>query len=204
MSKRCPPGVLCIENITVIFLICILGLVGLYMYHTKSRQSQQSSTQPIIIQEKVVDRGFFPKFNKGFSNHPGNILLNPFVAPLKNNTFFPPDSSDPRGIPINIRTRGYDTNYSQTGLLTRVNGKETMLPLMGRALHTNRNKWQYYTMSDKNNSIKLPVSRSGKSCTNEYGCDELFNGDTVYVEGYNDAFKVTIYENNQPRYIPFI
>ena len=83
MSKRCPPGVLCIENMTVIFLICILGLVGLYMYHTKSRQRQQSSTQPIIIQEKVVDRGFFPKFNKGFSNHPGNILLNPFVAPLK-------------------------------------------------------------------------------------------------------------------------
>ena len=181
MSKRCPPGVLCIENMTIIFLICILGLVGLYMYHTKSRQPQQNSTQPIIIQEKVVDRGFFPKFNKGFSNHPGNILLNPFVAPLKNNTFFPPDSGDPRGVPINIRTRGYDTNYSQTGLLTRVNGKETMLPLMGRALHTNRNKWQYYTMSDKNNSIKLPVSRSGKSCTNEYGCDEISNVDTVYV-----------------------
>ena len=203
MSKRCPPGVLCIENMTIIFLICILGLVGLYMYHTKSRQPQQNSTQPIINQEKVVDRGFFPKFNKGFSNHPGNILLNPFVAPLKNNTFFPPDSGDPRGVPINIRTRGYDTNYSQTGLLTRVNGKETMLPLMGRALHTNRNKWQYYTMSDKNNSIKLPVSRSGKSCTNEYGCDELFNGDTVYVEGYNDAFKVTMYDNAVMRYIPY-
>ena len=38
----------------------------------------------------------------------------------------------------------------------------------------------------------------------EYGCDELMSGDTVYVEGYNDAFKVTIYENSQPRYIPFL
>ena len=52
MSNRCPPGVLCIENMTVIFLICILGLVGLYMYHTKSRQ-QQAPNQPIIIQDRI-------------------------------------------------------------------------------------------------------------------------------------------------------
>ena len=29
-------------------------------------------------------------------------------------------------------------------------------------------------------------------------------GDTVYVEGYNDAFNVTIYENSQLRYIPIL
>ena len=39
--------------------------------------------------------------------------------------------------------------------------------------------------------IKLPVVNRGKSCTGEYGCDNLQNGDTVYVEGYNDAFKAT-------------
>ena len=36
----------------------------------------------------------------------------------------------------------------------------------------------------------------GKSCTNEYGCDELSNGDKIYVEGYNNVFNVTIYENS--------
>ena len=51
-------------------------------------------------------------------------------------------------------------------------------------------------MSDQNNSIKLPISNNGKSCTSEYGCDNLYNGDNVYVEGYNDAFKVTMYDNN--------
>ena len=25
---------------------------------------------------------------------------------------------------------------------------------------------------------------------NEYGVDELFNGDTVYVQGYNDTLKL--------------
>ena len=32
----------------------------------------------------------------------------------------------------------------------------------------------------------------------------LYFAQRADVEGYNDAFKVTIYENNQPRYIPFI
>ena len=75
---------------------------------------------------------------------------------------------------------------------------------MGRPLYTNRNKWQYYTMSDKNNSVKLPVSKNGRSATQEYGVDELYNGDTVFAEGYNDAFRVTMYDNDIMRYIPFI
>ena len=69
---------------------------------------------------------------------------------------------------------------------------------------TNRNKWQYYTISNNNNLVKLPVVNKGRSCTNEYGCDELYNGDTIYVQGYNDAFKATIYENNSLKYIPYI
>jgi hypothetical protein len=202
MAKVCPPGVFCIENMTIIYLISILLIVGLYVYYT---QSNKNAANPIIIKEQIVQQpDFFPKFRSGYNNHPGNVLLNPFVAPLKNNSYFPPDIGDPRGVPINIKTRGFDSNYRQVGILTRLSGEEAILPLMGRPLHTNRNKWQYYTMSDKNTSVKLPVSRNGRSCTNEYGCDELFNADTIYVEGYNDAFKVTIYENSEPRYIPFI
>jgi hypothetical protein len=75
---------------------------------------------------------------------------------------------------------------------------------MGRPVLTNRDKWQYYTMSDQNNSVKLPVSRNGRSCTNEYGCDRLFNGDTVYIEGLNEAYRVTMYDNDTIRYLPAI
>ena len=130
--------------------------------------------------------------------------MNPFAPPLKNSNYFPGNSGDPRGVPINISTRGLDSAYSQMGILTRLNGEETILPIMGRPLFSNRSKWQYYTMSDKSNSIKLPMSHNGRSCTNEYGCNELMSGDTVYVEGYKDAFKATIYENSQPRYIPYL
>jgi hypothetical protein len=79
-----------------------------------------------------------------------------------------------------------------------------ILPLMGRRVMSGRDKWQYYTMSNTGNlNTKLPVSVNGRSCTGEYGCDSIMNGDTIYVEGYNDTFKATIYENNLFNYIPF-
>ena len=75
---------------------------------------------------------------------------------------------------------------------------------MGKPLITNRDKWNYYTMTDKNHMIKLPITHKGRSCINEYGCDSMYNGDSVYVEGYEDAFKVTIYDNNVTKYIPYL
>ncbi len=215
MTRRCPPGVLCIENMTILYVIVTITMVGIYFYYNRSRSTTVLSTlseNNNIIHQKlpatvVLNSGntqeYYPKKNAIYSNLPGDVLLNPYEAPLKAATGFA-SSSNRGGIPINIRTRGFDTNYSQLGILTRNDGSETILPLMGRPLHTNRNKWQYYTMSDKNNSVKLPVSKNGRSATQEYGVDELFNSDSVYVEGYNDAFKVTIYDTNQPQYIPFI
>ena len=130
--------------------------------------------------------------------------MNPYVPPMRDGRYFPGDSGDVRGVPINIRTQGFNASFRQVGILTSTSGKETILPLIGKPLITNRDKWQFYTMSDKNNSIKLPVTSKGKSCTNEYGCDDLYNGDTVYVQGYNDVFKVTIYDNSIHEYIPFV
>jgi hypothetical protein len=66
-----------------------------------------------------------------------------------------------------------------------------------------RSKMQYYTISNTGNmNTKLPISVNGKSCTGEYGCDEISNGDVVYVEGYKDTFQATIYENGLFSYIP--
>ena len=116
----------------------------------------------------------------------------------------------PRAVPINVSTNigavSPDTNYRQVGILTPINGskKNSILPLMGRPVFVNRNKWQYYTISDQHNNVKIPISRKGKSCTNEYGCDYIYNGDTVYAEGYNEVFKATVYDNDTMRYLPFL
>jgi len=120
-----------------------------------------------------------------------------------------------------------DTNYRQIGIMTRAKGsslrnqrrkkngdcndnndytnnnnesKEVILPLMGRPVLTTRDKWQYYTMTK--NNIKLPIIRNGKNASNEYGVDEIFDRDVVRVEGYEEEFKATIYENSVIRYLP--
>ena len=213
MGRRCPPGVLCIENATILFFICILLILALYYYYNKSLQSGQSGqsgqAQAGQAQAEQAQAGQAQAGQAQAQNYnvefvqSKDIFTNPYMPPLKHNFFMPPTTGDPRGIPINIPTQGFTPEYKQLGLLTRINGKETVLSLMGRPLYTNRQKWQYYTMREYNN-IKLPISKNGRSCTSEYGCDELFNGDTVYVEGYKDAFKVTLYEIETPRYIPYL
>lgn len=201
MARKCPPGVICIENMTIIFLIIVVVLFGIVYFNFINTKSSQKNVFVMNTERNSLQ----PKMSSVFSTNMSNTLMNPFLPPLKKSHYL--SSSDPRGIPINISTRGVDMDYKQVGILTRTVQKqndETILPVMGRPLYTNRSKWQYYTMNDKNNAIKLPMSHNGRSCTNEYGCDELLSGDTVYVEGYNDSFKVTIYENSQPRYIPFV
>ena len=79
-----------------------------------------------------------------------------------------------------------------------------ILPLIGRPLITNRNRWNFYSMSDSNNMLKLPIKSQGRNCSSDSGCNDLYTGDIVKVEGYNDDFKVTTYENDVPRYIPLI
>ena len=202
MAKICPPGFICIENMTIIFLILVLILAVVVYYYIINKEP--STNKEVVVIKENNNSSFFPKMTSIFSMDTRNTLMNPFAPPLKDGHFHPRNMGDPRGIPININTRGFDSNYNQVGILTRLSGDETILPVMGRPLYSNRSKWQYYTMSDKSNAIKLPMSKNGRSCTSEYGCDELMNGDTVYVEGYKDAFKVTIYENSSPQYIPYL
>jgi hypothetical protein len=136
-------------------------------------------------------------------------MNDPYAPPLKNDAlFYPTGMIDIRGqprVPINVETRGLNTSYQQVGILTRANGSsgDLILPLMGRRNMAGRDKWQFYTMSNTGNlNTKLPISLNGRSCTNEYGCDDINNGDLVYVEGYSDTFRVTKYENNLFQYIP--
>ena len=200
MAKRCPPGVICIENITIIIFLLFIGCVILFF----NLYNQQPHETVVIKENNILPRkGLFPRPSFSFSNISSDVLMNPYQAPLKDERIFP--VNEVGGIPINIPTQSVETTYRQLGILTRLNGESDMiLPLMGKPLFTNRDKWNYYTMTDKNNMIKLPITYKGKSCTNEYGCDKLYNGDTVYVEGYNDAFKITVYENDVMRYIPYL
>lgn len=235
MAKRCPNGVICIENVTLFFILITI-FVGLFLaiyivsiYYNKQPHMNNTNaidTKSSNMQSESIDIQHNSKLfkpNTYYSNEENDIFLNPHSPPLKENRFFPNINHSPpfhmphrnryehgiqtniiRGIPLNMSTSQYDFSYKQVGLLTRSDGSEKILPVFGRPLHTNRNKWQYYTMSDNNTVVKLPISKNGRSCTGDFGCDEIFNGDNVYVEGYKDSFDVTVYENNRPQYIPYL
>ena len=206
MPKKCPPGVICIENVTILAIFIILAVLLLFINSRFNNGSKNN--ERIIIKEKNTDTNslfsILPKMPFSYSNIPNDVLMNPYQPPLKDDRIFRTDMSDPRGIPINIPTRTVDSVYRQVGILTRSGGPEMILPLMGKPLYSSRDKWNYYTMSNENNMVKLPITYKNKSCTNEYGCDSLYNGDMVYVEGYNDTFKVTVYDNQVMKYIPYL
>lgn len=209
-GKRCPPGVFCIENVSLTLMIIVA--VALLIYFLKPIQASSSNQMHMQHQMQHMQMQHAPgqqmhpsmfqaRANYGVSNAQGDVLLNPYVPPMRDDRA----TLDIRGpvVPINVSTQGVaNAEYRQVGILTRISGPETILPLMGRPLFRNRDKWQFYTISEKSNFIKLPISVKGRSCTNEYGCDNVYSGDTVYVEGYNDAFKVTAYENSVMQYLP--
>lgn len=220
--KKCPPGVICVENVTLMFIFVAIGFIAIYLW-VSSMQRQSSSINsnimrdqragtdtipPVTLQRNFYDGGGDIRLrpNVAYTNEPKDVLLNPYVPPMRDERYL---IAEPRrGIPINQSTSidAVDTDYRQLGLLTPTSGDTDgkMLPLMGRPLFVSRDKWQYYTMSEQRNSIKLPISRNGKSATTEYGVDKLYSGDVVYVEGYNQPFKITSYDNDVIKYIPFI
>jgi hypothetical protein len=213
--KKCPPGVICVENVTLFLLFIILFILGFFIYSNTKQNITINDRDNITINDKRDSAGaaswfggFLPSWP--YTNLPKDVLLNPYAAPYKDERYFVPELTyrPPNTVPINVSTNigAVDTTYRQMGIITPLNGasKDNILPLMGRPLFTNRDKWQYYTISNQHNNVKLPISFKGRSALNDYGVDQIFSGDTVYVEGYNDAFKTTVYENDTIKYLPFV
>ena len=225
----------------VSMVVVVFGLLGiiLYLIYLNMGNGTGTGSQPSKFQSTSILSSYPPVYLSTVStrNDPFN---DPYSPPLKSDgMYFPPDSADVRGIPIlapttcntgacggavgnlgggglpiNMKTRGYNQDYSQIGILTRERNNRTddtslrdnmILPLMGRRVMNGRDAYQYYTMSNTGAvNTKLPVKVRGKNCISEYGCNELMNGDTVMVEGYNESFRATIYENGSFGYIPFL
>ena len=208
MASRCPPGVFCIENATLLAALIILGLVGTLVYTRRapSSLSGKPTARPsprdqgsIDITQIQLEPSVRQYPGCAVSAQPENVFLNPYSAPLRNGS----PGCGP-GLPINIPTQGVEASYRQVGLLTRVNGPETILPLMGRPLIPARDKWNFYTMASNQAQVKLPIRVRKRDCTSEHGCDDLSSGDLVAVEGYDAMFRVRMYENSAPRYIPYL
>tara|TARA_B100000073_G_scaffold346304_1_gene357400 strand:+ start:226 stop:813 length:588 start_codon:yes stop_codon:yes gene_type:complete len=194
--KKCPHGTICIENMTLFFILFFIGII-VYFWYNRTKNTNTKNVQVVEETEYVAMTPNYPYNNAYITpfNKPANVYQDPYVPPLKDNRYI---------VPINIETNSINTEYRQVGILTPVNSSKTeILPLMGRPRNPSRYKWQYYTISNSYGGpgLKLPLSFKGKSATSEYGVDEVSNGDTMYAEGYNQALKVTVYDNDTIRYL---
>lgn len=133
------------------------------------------------------------------------------------NPLLPPERSmeNSYGIPINVPTRGEGGSFQQIGALYKEviqdedmqpgnNTDSVVLALFGKQTYPRSQHWTYYTSSNSNHQVKMPLSNKGRKCDSQYGCVEIMNDDLITVPGYNGVFRTVIYDYDAPKYIPCV
>ena len=212
----CPSGMICITHSSMI-IILLIGLMIIFYFYTNNMLCKKeieyknemknnlnnlaNKIEENNIKKDLTNEYLKEKINSINTNNVNNMAhLNPLVEPTKE---YPSNR-------INIETRGPPAQVQQLGTLSRMNyvnaeqevgqNKEPyILPIYGRPTYNRSSKWNYYTIF---NNVKLNISHNNKSCMNEYGCEELMNGDSIKIPEINGEFKVNIYENSAMQYIP--
>ena len=120
------------------------------------------------------------------------------------------DSTPPGGASRNIpphfpQDQPYysSSSYQQIGILTseETDKEPIVLPLFGRKLTNRSDRWQYYTATDKNNMMRIPLSYQNRDCEDEVGCNEIYSGDQLQVSIYQGrTFTATVYKTYAPSY----
>lgn len=115
------------------------------------------------------------------------------------------DTSNPN-IPPHFpqdQPRYNSSTYQQVGLLTseEADKEPIVLPLFGRKIPNRSDRWQYYTATDKNNMMRIPLSYQNRDCEEDVGCNEIYTGDQLQVSIYQGRnFTATVYKTYAPSY----
>jgi len=203
----CPPGFWCMDTSTMIFCGLLVVLIVAIFAGIMLNKPQQKPTV-------IVVNGKQKEIQKEVQQAP----LDPRFAPLspERSYFSPPDVRGvpiPAGlgpmVPINVQTRGLPDTYQQMGVLTAPGGSSTsaspsrtILPLFGRQLTTNRDRWNYYTRTDGMNPVQVPVQYKRRNCDSDNGCDEILDGESVAVPIMGQSYTASVYRYSTPRYLP--
>ena len=89
-------------------------------------------------------------------------------------------------------------NFQQVGLLT---SETETLPLYGKESAAYNNRWNYYTTTQGDQIYSIPVSHNNRDCTEDIGCEELFDKQNVSIFGKDGAeFQTKLYRIDQHPY----
>ena len=202
-----------LDNNLVVILMCVILFVSyLYMkekYDTLyERINNLNNEKENNILNKLNEMAATAATEHATEHAAGRdyrALADPLYPPLKRN---------PPGLAINIETRESGGDYQQVGMLsktTNINGDlaspgsntdSNVMPLFGKPTYRGSSNWLYYTTS--NGGVKIPLTINSKDCTDDKGCSEINDGDSINIDEFNGAFNAKIYKFDKPRYIPYI
>jgi hypothetical protein len=172
----------------VIFVLAVsLLIMGslLYYANNKSNNSNNSNKNDIINRCPVCPS--CPSCPKVDTSNTSNNTTTTSSIPIY-----------PKELP------SYDNNreYQQVGILTsNDNNEPIILPLFSKRANNHRDRWNYYTTTDKNTMLRLPISHDNMKCDDDIGCNEIYDGNTLYIEMYKGkTFTATIYKKQAPSY----
>jgi len=191
MPRRCPPDTFCFSSeflMVIIGILVVIIAIGFAMKGMMPLQ-QQMQMPPIVIK---TDSGVPNVVDTRFARAP---------QPLRD--WMEAPEYPPRGgiasIPINIPTQGLPESFQMTGNIN-VDGK--MLPLYGRrTMRGSSDRWNYYTRTDTFNPVPIPLRYQNKDCMDDIGCQELYSGEHVVLDGTGEQGKVRLYRYDGPKYV---
>ena len=116
---------------------------------------------------------------------------------------YKPDLRQGRSFPpFNIKTRGPPEEYDMVGFLQDHDDSNKLQQLYGRRTYPNSNQWNYFVKSDQYHQIPIPVSIGGQNCTDERGCKELNDKESLNI--LNKEHTATIYKPEPYYYNPHV
>ena len=84
--KKCPPGVICVENITLLLLFIILLVLVSFIY---SNSNSKDVTINNDINNKEMSSGWLNNLMPSwpYNNLPRDVLLDPYAAPFRDERY---------------------------------------------------------------------------------------------------------------------
>jgi hypothetical protein len=218
----CPINSICFDKntfllITVAGIVLITHFIGkttdrVYLLEKDVYSNQSKVTRKINSYQTYIDR--LRENRQTAHTHPSDAhthqpIQNTFQQRI-HNPLVAPERTYPytiQQVPINIPTQGPPSGFQQVGVLIQQDGvgnQQTKLPLYGEQLYPRSKEWNYYIGSDGFQSVKLPITYQGRNSMDRNGCSEIYDGSVVNIDGYDSAFKATVYKLDAPKYLPHV
>ena len=163
-----------------------LILVGVLIFIVYQMIQMNKSSPETVVREKIIYKTIDKEADQPYRE-------DIYKPDLRQGRSFPP---------FNIKTRGPPEEYDMVGFLQDPDDSNKLQQLYGRRTYPNSNQWNYFVKSDQYHQIPIPVSIGGQNCTDERGCKELNDKDSLNI--LNKEHIATIYKPEPYYYNPYV